>query len=117
MIAENEHELHDEVADRAFHLQIARATNNDAMVLVIETLWDVRHRSPLCERMLARSRAAGVKPMIDDHRAILDPIAAHDGPGAGKAKRDPPGRVTDHQIGRASCRERGCKSVLKPGGA
>src|SRR3546814_2494434 len=87
MIAENEHELHDEVADRAFHLQIARATNNDAMVLVIETLWDVRHRSPLCERMLSRSRAAGVKPMIDDHRAILDALAAHDGPGARKAMR------------------------------
>jgi len=98
MIAENEHELHDEVADRAFHLQIARATNNDAMVLVIETLWDVRHRSPLCERMLARSRAAGVKPMIDDHRAILDAIAAHDGPRARKTMRDHLGRVIDNLL-------------------
>src|SRR3546814_13355916 len=98
MIAENEHELHDEVADRAFHLQIARATNNDAMVLVIEPLWDVRHRSPLCERMLARSRAAGGKPMIDDHRAILDAIAAHDGPGARKAMRAHLARVIDNPL-------------------
>src|SRR3546814_11637231 len=97
------------------------------MVLVIETLWDVRHRSPLCERMLARSRAAGVKPMIDDHRAILDAIAAHDGPGARKAMRDHLGRVIDNllrateldgirrvqaeEIGRASCRERVCQYV------
>src|SRR3546814_14041028 len=93
MIAENEHELHDEVADRAFHLQIARATNNDAMVLVIETLWDVRHRSPLCERMLARPRDAGVKPMIDDHRAILEALAAHAEPGARTALREHPGPV------------------------
>src|SRR3546814_9246793 len=71
------------------------------MVLVIETLWDVRHRSPLCERMLARSRAAGVKPMIDEHRAILDAIAAHDGPGARKAMRDHLGRVIDNLLRRS----------------
>lgn len=98
MIEENKGELRDELADRAFHVQIARATNNDAMVLVIQTLWDIRHRSPLCERMLARSRAAGIKPMIDDHRAIIDAIAAHDGPGARQAMRDHLGRVIDNLL-------------------
>ncbi|HVI98420.1 MAG TPA: FadR/GntR family transcriptional regulator [Sphingomonas sp.] len=98
MIEENKHDLQDETADRAFHFEIARATNNAAMVLVIETLWDVRHRSPLCERMLARSRAAGIKPMIDDHRAILDAIAAHDGPRARQAMRGHLGRVIDNLL-------------------
>jgi GntR family transcriptional repressor for pyruvate dehydrogenase complex len=98
MIEQNKHDFQDETADRAFHLEIARATNNAAMVLVIETLWDVRHRSPLCERMLARSRAAGVKPMIDDHRAILDAIAAHDGPRARQAMRDHLGRVVENLL-------------------
>jgi GntR family transcriptional repressor for pyruvate dehydrogenase complex len=98
MIEENKHDSHDEVADRAFHVEIACTTNNDAMVLVIETLWDVRYRSPLCERMLARSRAAGVKPMIDDHRAILDAIAAHDGPRARRVMRDHLGRVIENLL-------------------
>jgi GntR family hexuronate regulon transcriptional repressor len=98
MIEENKHDSQDEVADRAFHVEIARTTNNDAMVLVIETLWDVRYRSPLCERMLARSRAAGVKPMIDDHRAILDAIAAHDGARARRVMRDHLGRVIENLL-------------------
>ena len=72
MIAENVGEMHDERADRAFHVQIARATQNDAMVLVVQTLWELRERSPLCQGMRERSRAAGIKPRIDDHRAILE---------------------------------------------
>ncbi|WNO52379.1 FadR/GntR family transcriptional regulator [Stakelama saccharophila] len=98
MVAENERELEDEVADRDFHLRIAEATRNDAMVLVVQTLWDVRHRSPLSMKMLERSRRAGVKPRIDDHRAILDAIAAGDAHGARKAMRDHLGRVIDHLL-------------------
>ncbi|WNO54306.1 FadR/GntR family transcriptional regulator [Stakelama saccharophila] len=98
MIAENERELHDEVADRDFHLRIAQATRNAAIVLLMKTLWDVRHRSPLCEKMLERSRRSGVKPRIDDHRAIVDAIAAADAHGARKAMRDHLGRVIDNLL-------------------
>lgn len=98
MIAENEEEFEDEVADREFHLRIAQTTRNDAMLLVIETLWDVRHRSPLCEKMLERSRRSGVKPRIDDHRAIVDAIAAADAHGARKAMREHLGRVIDNLL-------------------
>ncbi|MBR0551265.1 FadR/GntR family transcriptional regulator [Stakelama marina] len=98
MIEENERELLDEVADREFHLRIAQATRNDAILLVVETLWDVRHRSPLCMKMLERSRRSGVKPRIDDHRAIVDAIAANDATGARKAMRDHLGRVIDNLL-------------------
>lgn len=96
MIRENERELTDEIADRSFHLRIAEATHNQAMLLVVQTLWDVRHRSPLCSEMLGRSRGAGVKPRIDDHRAILDAIAARDATRARRAMRDHLGRVIEN---------------------
>ncbi len=99
MIAENaENVLLDEAADRDFHLGIARATQNDALVLVVQTLWDVRDRSPLSMEMLRRSRSAGVKPRIDDHRAILDAIAAHDPDVARRAMRDHLGRVIENLL-------------------
>jgi GntR family transcriptional repressor for pyruvate dehydrogenase complex len=66
----------DWAADRRFHMEIARATQNDAIVLMIEMLWDVRTRSPLCHAMLQRITAAGGTPRMTDHRLILDGIKA-----------------------------------------
>lgn len=98
MIDENQHDLEDEVADREFHLRIAQATQNQAIVLVIETLWDVRYRSPLCMEMLQRSRSAGVKPRIDDHRAVFDALAARNPIQARQAMRDHLGRVIENLL-------------------
>lgn len=99
MIAENAGDtVQDEAADREFHLGIARATQNDALVLVVQTLWDVREHSPLSMEILRRSRSAGVKPRIDDHRAILDAIAAHDPDAARQAMRDHLGRVIENLL-------------------
>lgn len=71
-------------ADRCFHIEIARATQNSAIVLMVEMLWDVRTRSPLCSAMLQRITAAGGTPRMTDHRLILDGIKARDP----KAARD-----------------------------
>jgi GntR family transcriptional repressor for pyruvate dehydrogenase complex len=60
-----------EQADRRFHVTIARATRNAAIVMVVENLWDLRYRSPLCAAMLERARQVGVRPLIEDHRKIL----------------------------------------------
>lgn len=98
MVAENREELHDEIADREFHIRIAQTTRNDAIVLVVETLWDVRHRSPLCENMLEKSRRSGVKPRIDDHSAIIEAIAGGDAAAARKAMRDHLGRVIENLL-------------------
>ncbi|WP_082450106.1 FadR/GntR family transcriptional regulator [Sphingomonas sp. Leaf231] len=68
----------DWAADRSFHMAIAKATQNNAIVLMIEMLWDVRSRSPLCHAMLQRINAAGGTPRMTDHRLILNGIKARD---------------------------------------
>jgi DNA-binding FadR family transcriptional regulator len=67
-----------EDADRRFHMTIARATQNSAMIAIIEMLWDVRNRSPQSVRFLEHVRAHGVKPIIDEHAAILDALRQRD---------------------------------------
>lgn len=84
-----------ERADREFHLLIARATANSAIVGVVESLWDVRYSSPLCAAMLARARAAGDLPRIDEHQGILQALRARDPAAARAAMRDHLARVID----------------------
>ncbi len=87
MAEENEGEYKGEQADRRFHVAIAQATRNSAIVSVVENLWDIRYRSPLCRHMLSRARQVGVKPRIDEHRLLLDALAAHDPQAARGAMR------------------------------
>ncbi len=63
-----------EQADRRFHFLIAKATRNSAIQMTVETLWDLRYRSPLCAAMLERARQVGVRPLIEDHRVIVDAL-------------------------------------------
>lgn len=95
MERENEANVSGEHADRAFHLTIARATRNSAVVDVIESLWDARYRSPLCQHMLARARSMGVQPRIDEHQVILAALRAGNPKAARTAMRDHLGRVID----------------------
>ncbi|WP_093558358.1 FadR/GntR family transcriptional regulator [Pseudoduganella namucuonensis] len=82
-----------EAADRDFHLAIARATGNTALVGVIDYLW--RQRSGLWHRLKEHYRTEELrKATLLDHRAILDAIAARDGTGARKAMRIHLDRVT-----------------------
>lgn len=84
-----------EQADRRFHLTIARATRNTAILMVVETLWDIRYRSPLCAAMLTRARQVGVRPLIEDHREILDALIQRDPAAARQVMRAHLGRVID----------------------
>jgi GntR family transcriptional regulator, hexuronate regulon transcriptional repressor len=76
-----------ERADRDFHIAIAEATQNPAIATVVETLWDMRYRSPLCKLMFDRARRAGSKPRLDDHREIFDALKARDPKAARSAMR------------------------------
>lgn len=87
MAQENDGEYKGEQADRRFHVTIAEATRNSAIVNVVETLWDLRHKSPLCRHMLRRAREVGVKPRVDEHRVLLDALAARDPQRARQAMR------------------------------
>jgi GntR family transcriptional repressor for pyruvate dehydrogenase complex len=95
MINENARKQAGEMADRRFHVAIARATRNTAITTVIENLWDIRHKSPLCRHMLERARSVGVQPRISEHRRILAALRKHDPKAARNAMRDHLGRVID----------------------
>jgi len=95
MIKENNRKQTGEMADRRFHVAIARATRNTAITTVIENLWDIRYKSPLCRHMLERARMVGVQPRISEHRRILAALRKHDPKAARAAMRDHLGRVID----------------------
>jgi GntR family transcriptional repressor for pyruvate dehydrogenase complex len=87
-----------ERADRAFHVALARATGNDVLVGLIETLWDKRYQSPLCVYFFSRAREAGIQPPADEHRLVLDAIRARDPDAARRAMRDHLARVTENLL-------------------
>jgi len=69
---------HDDCADRDFHLTIAAATRNAALVLVVETLWDLRYKAPLTREIFRRARNVGISTFVDDHRQIVDALRDRD---------------------------------------
>lgn len=95
MDRENQEHVAGEQADREFHLVIARATQNSAIVSVIESLWDARYSSPLCAHMLATARDMGVQPRIDEHVEILAALRQRDPNAARAAMRDHLQRVIE----------------------
>jgi GntR family transcriptional repressor for pyruvate dehydrogenase complex len=82
-------------ADRRFHIAIARATRNTAIAQVIESLLDMRHKSPLCVYMLERARRVGVQPRVSEHRRILVALRKHDPKAARNAMRGHLARVIE----------------------
>lgn len=82
-----------DLADRAFHLSIARATGNGALVGVLDHLWDQRGR--LWSRMEYYFHTDELRAhAIADHRQILEAIVSHDPAGARRAMRAHLERVT-----------------------
>lgn len=74
-------------ADRAFHLAIAKATRNGAIVGVIEHLWSLRYTSPEAALLHAKARTANVKPVVEEHRAVLEALRRRDPVAARAAMR------------------------------
>ena len=85
--AENRDPRGKEQADRAFHLAIARATRNGAVYDAIEKLWDLRETSPESALLHEKARLANVKPVVDEHTAVLDALRARDAAAARSAMR------------------------------
>ncbi|MEO6716123.1 MAG: FadR/GntR family transcriptional regulator [Novosphingobium sp.] len=74
-------------ADRAFHLAIARATRNHAVYETIVRFWDLRYTSPEAALLLKKARTANVKPVVEEHRAVLEALRARDAAAARVAMR------------------------------
>src|SRR5690242_14514594 len=69
-------------ADRQFHLRIAEATGNGALVHVIRLLWDERS-GELFKRLEDHYDSPALwRTAIGEHRAVLKAIATHDAEGA-----------------------------------
>jgi GntR family transcriptional repressor for pyruvate dehydrogenase complex len=95
MVNENARKQYEEMADRSFHVAIARATRNTAITTVVEILWDMRYKSPLCADMLERARRAGLRPRVSEHRRILAALRQRNPKAARRAMRDHLRRVID----------------------
>ncbi|MBB5685928.1 FadR/GntR family transcriptional regulator [Sphingobium boeckii] len=96
--AENSAEGGTEEADRAFHLLIARATRNAAIVDVIEHLWRMRASSPDIALLLAKARAAQVKPVVHEHEIIAAALRRRNPDEARAAMRVHLAAVLDHLL-------------------
>ena len=75
----------DDSADRTFHMTIARATRNAALIFVIESLWDLRYKAPLTREIFRRARTVGISAFVDDHRAVVDSLASRNPQAARQA--------------------------------
>ncbi len=74
--------------DRLFHLRIAEATGNSALVLMVQSLWDQRLGALFSRLDHHFARPATQAAAIREHRRIVEAIAARDAPGARRAMRD-----------------------------
>ena len=87
-----------ENADFDFHMLIARATRNLAIVNTIEELWRVRSTSPECALLHAKARAANVRPVVEEHSSIVEALRTRDPAKARAAMRAHLGSVIDHLL-------------------
>jgi GntR family transcriptional repressor for pyruvate dehydrogenase complex len=97
-MAEENKRSEGEVADRKFHQAIADATRNSAMSAVIDSLWTIRERSPQCVRLFGKTKAKGFLPVLEEHRAIVDALRAHDSAAARAAMRSHLKRVLNYLL-------------------
>lgn len=74
-------------ADREFHLAIAAATRNGAILDAVRQLWQLRAESPESALLHAKARHANIKPVVDEHSAILDALRYRDPQAARAAMR------------------------------
>jgi DNA-binding FadR family transcriptional regulator len=75
------------MADREFHLRIAEASGNSALLMVLENLWQQR-TGPLYMKLDAIMVDASMWPAIfDEHRQVFDAIRAGDARAARAAMR------------------------------
>lgn len=84
-----------ERSDRAFHIMLARITDNDVLVSLVESLWDMRYHSPLCIYFFQQARDLSTGLPSDEHRAVLDAMKSRDPDSARTAMRTHLMKVTE----------------------
>jgi DNA-binding FadR family transcriptional regulator len=94
----NEQKPSSEAQDRKFHMLIAQATRNSAIVSVIDELWELKINSPLNNRVFEKVRELGYRPRIEEHQVIIDSMRARNPHAARSAMRDHLGRVINELL-------------------
>ena len=74
-------------ADEAFHNAIARATNNHAIMFVIDSMWKMRTEAARLQRVYKNVCERDNSHREDEHRAIVDALKARDSGEARRAMR------------------------------
>ncbi|NCF20569.1 MAG: FCD domain-containing protein [Haliea sp.] len=98
MEQENQRDDAAEQADQQFHSCIAEAAGNSALGATVGWLWDLRNKSEISTRFHQRVREEGIRPIIADHRAILDALQRRNARAARKAMNNHLQRVIDHLL-------------------
>ena len=93
--AENKDPRGTEKADWAFHLAIARASRNNALLEAVERLWQLRSVSPEAALLHEKARSANIKPVVDEHSAIVGALKQRDPSAARGAMRAHLSQVLD----------------------
>ena len=76
-----------ERADREFHLAIARATRNSAILAAVTSLWDLRETSAEAALLHEKARSANIKPVVEEHRRIVEALQSRNPEAARAAMR------------------------------
>lgn len=76
------------VADEQFHLTIAEASNNAAMVHTVKSLWQMREGLPEVKATYEAVCVHDAASRTEEHRAIFDALKARDPGAARQAMRE-----------------------------
>lgn len=74
-------------ADEAFHNTIARATNNHAIMFVIDSMWKMRTEAAQLQKVYKNVCDKDTSHREDEHQAIVDALKARDSVAARSAMR------------------------------
>jgi DNA-binding FadR family transcriptional regulator len=87
MVSESKRHHNPLDADRLFHVRVAEASGNSALVLVVQTLWDQR-MGPLYRSLeLKLEYPQMAEETVREHQAVVNAIAARDSRAARAAMR------------------------------
>lgn len=80
-------DIQNEEADRLFHLTIAKATNNAAIIYTIESMWKMRSEAMEVQTVYESVCHSDIDLLENEHRAILNALKSRDSVKARKTMR------------------------------
>ncbi|MCI5045066.1 MAG: FadR family transcriptional regulator [Aquisalinus sp.] len=87
-----------EGADREFHLTIARATGNSAIVYVVESMWKMRTELPDVKRIYDSVCVDDASHRENEHQEILDALCSREPRAARNAMKEHFTRLLDAML-------------------